>query len=172
MKRRMPFLLVAGALLSSLAFAAPCQAGTEYMTVALFHDTSGTAANDLEVVLSGITAGSISDVVATVNVSGVTATSNTSSDGIQLNFSSALPNLGGYVTLTFESQGLPTFAMSLWTFNGMGPVATEPVFTQTSALTAVPEPRSMCLFGIGITGLLAFHRLFKRPLRVTRIRST
>jgi hypothetical protein len=66
----------------------------------------------------------------------------------------------GVLTLV---PGLQSITVSKDIFlNGGSLGATLSVVTQAFSSTAVPEPASMALLGIGMTGLLAFRRFFKK----------
>jgi len=138
------FLSLAAGLLASVALATPSQAGTQTLT-ANFTVTGGTAA-DIELLYTA-------PVTAVV----VTSTDLTitppyfSGSTVEFNF---LPKAVGFVDFTVTSSG----NLSAYFLTGL----TSGVTDSLLHVTVVPEPASFALLGIGMTGLLAFRRLFKR----------
>jgi len=65
---------------------------------------------------------------------------------------------GGAITLTYNQVGADFTSL----INGTGPSTISGTGAFTEA--AVPEPASLALLGIGMTGFLAFRRFFKRPV--------
>jgi len=154
MMNRSFVLSLAAGLLASLAFTAPSHAGTQAVT-AVFSVTGGTA-SDIEITFSG----PITNV--SVPVTDLTITPPFfSGNQVILNFSAATH---GFADFVVTSSGVGTSVYSL-----TGVVPNDPnVGISSSTLTvtfaAVPEPTSIALLGIGMTGFLAFRRLFKRTL--------
>jgi len=71
-------------------------------------------------------------------------------------------NLGSpTVTSTFAGVNSITVSKDIFLSGGNGGTSLS-VITQAFSSTGVPEPSSMALLGIGMTGFLAFRRLFKR----------
>jgi len=148
MMNRSVFLSLAAVLLASLAFASPSQAATQVVT-ANFAGTGGTA-SDIEITFSGaITSATVTSTNLTITpplFSGSTLT---------LNFT---PAASGFADLVVTSAGVGTLPGSV-TGTTAGFVLNS--FAVTFA-SAVPEPTSIALLGIGMSGFLAFRRLFKR----------
>jgi hypothetical protein len=165
MTKRSFLLTVAAGLLASVAFATPSQAGStsNYLLTASFAlepstPPPGITATDLTVFFTGAVEPGALTVLPPAGGIGATATgvgstveidfaaSNKTSSTIQIEFTAA-------------SGLLLTGAQ---TFSGLtgGTTGTGLQINLTS--TAVPEPTSVALLGIGMTGFLAFRRLFKR----------
>lgn len=147
MMNRSVFMSLAAGLLASLAFASPSQAGTTSLA-ATFTVTGGTA-DDIELLYTApVTAVTVSStdlaLAAPPYFSGSTVT---------FNFS---PATSGYVDFSVTSSG----TLSAYFLTGLTPgVSASGINVAT---VSVPEPASIALLGIGMTGFLAFRRLFKR----------
>jgi hypothetical protein len=71
-------------------------------------------------------------------------------------------NLGSPTdTINFAGVNSITVSKDIFLNGGNGGTSLS-VITQAFSSTGVPEPSSMALLGIGMTGFLAFRRLFKR----------
>jgi PEP-CTERM motif len=148
MMNRSVFLSLAAGILASLAFASPSQAATQNVT-ANFTVTGGGTASDIEIIFSG----AITDV--TITSTNLTITPPFfSGDNVILNFT---PASSGFVNFTETGSGVGTSQFELTGVTGN-------VTASNLAVTfaSVPEPTSIALLGIGMTGFLAFRRLFKR----------
>jgi len=147
MMNRKAFLFLAAGLLASLAFAAPSQAGTQNL-VANFTVTGGTAA-DIELLYTApVTAVSVSSSSV-----GALTPPLFSGSTVTLNFS---PQSSGFIDFSVTSSG----NLSAFFLTGLTAGVTDSNLHVTVA--AIPEPTSIALLGIGMTGFLAFRRLFKR----------
>jgi hypothetical protein len=164
MMKKSFFLTLAAGLLASLAFAAPSQAGTIVTTNLSFPVISPEPTS---VVIDYAGAGTISNplLLSSVPVGSTVAISNP--DEITVTFSGAITT-GEAVAFTFASttpfgNGTPPdITISSATAQPGGQTAPTIQASVSFSASAVPEPASIALLGIGMTGFLAFRRLFKR----------
>ena len=162
MNGRSFFLTLAAGLLASLAFASSSHAGTVIETYAqIVPNGLGATATDIEVTYSGGTLGSF---VSAAAGSIVTAPGDYALTGGGTEVTITFPAASsGYVDFTYTvASGAPT--VSQITLSGVvGATFSHPLgVTGGSQLTSVPEPASMALLGIGMAGIFACRRLFKR----------
>jgi hypothetical protein len=154
------FLTLAAGLLASLAFAAPSQAGTIVTTTL---DFSGLSPAATSVVIDYAGAGVISDVAPIFAIpTGATETIS-AADQVTVTFASSTagPEAVAFTfasTTPFGNGTQPAITLTSATASGGQTVGTTLSFSQS----AIPEPASIALLGIGMTGFLAFRRLFKR----------
>jgi len=156
------FLTLAAGLLASLAFAAPSQAGTIVTTNLSF---PALTPEPTSVVIDYAGAGVISNpaILSSVPIGSTVAISNP--DQVTVTFTGTITT-GEAVAFTFASttpfgNGTPPdITISSVTAHPGGPTA--PTILASVSFSAVPEPASIALLGIGMTGFLAFRRLFKR----------
>jgi PEP-CTERM motif len=167
MTKRSFFLAVAAGLLASVAFATPSQAGSEYLVTAAFNIVPLTGAppvtaTDVTVTLSDAT---LNGSVSVVGMGGLSTVSGTLVNGVvTINFDAASAttptSLPGGVMVEFSGPtgvGINAFALS-----GTSAAFSSSGLNVSIANVSVPEPTSVALLGIGMTGFLAFRRLFKR----------
>jgi len=162
MKRRSLFLCVAAGLVASLAFAAPSQASSVLTTEGSFTLTgSGATATDMEFTYSaGVLPPSS---IITINASTTVTITGTSINGnvLEIDF---LPVASGVLNFTFSTNAAANTVFLL----GAGLTGVTGNVTGISseghivAVNGVPEPASLALLGIGMTGFIALRRFFKK----------
>jgi len=156
MMKRLFLLLVAAFLVASLGLATPSHAGSVLVTTDVnIIAPAGTSTDEVQITYTNAPALPITLLPATtVAVTG----SSISGDTISVFYTP----ITGNQTLDFTFVAAPPIALNedhLLGIIGPGPTGLTANVT-TSGL--VPEPTSIALLGIGMTGFLAFRRLFKR----------
>jgi len=164
MTKRSLFLTVAAGLLASVAFATPSQAAPQTVTTSvtftvldqgIVNDFTITYAPPVDPIsalaITGIAGGTVTEVAPSPGSNSLLANFNS--------FNSASGTQHFTITFTTNNAGAPGFSFSNFGFSG-GSNSVSSVVTVTPGI--VPEPTSMALLGIGMTGFLAFRRLFKR----------
>lgn len=142
-------------LLASLAFATPSQAGSVVVTT-VSYATATPGLLDLDMTYTG--AGTITGLAPGVAPGGGTVTLLTPNE-VQIAFAPANVGPFGPFSFSFNSTAMSGTSVTP-SFNPSGVTLTNFSFGLTQ--NVIPEPSSMALLGIGVTGFLAFRRLFKR----------
>jgi hypothetical protein len=155
---------MAAALFACTAFASPSQAGMTLVTTDLTWSITGSknpTATDLEIQYTAVDPISSLTKVTDTFAGGATV-SEPMANFIEIDFSA---QSSGSVSFTFLTNTSPGnvggfFAgMSGTNLNG-GNLTHQNI---NLVISTVPEPASLALLGIGMTGFLAFRRLLKRP---------
>jgi hypothetical protein len=164
MNKRSLFLFAAIGLLTGLGFVSPCQAG--FITTVSIDNNTGIAVDDLETTWTG-TGGSIANVVLSAPPG---TTMVVGGNTIDITFTNPLPN-GGNVAFDFQTlTSAIGFGGGTWSFTTPTGISfTTPIVPTRDKLSfqtagVVPEPSSMALLGIGMTGFFAFRRFFRRTV--------
>jgi hypothetical protein len=163
MMKRSFFLTVVAGLLASLAFAAPSQAGSVVTTTLTFTVTPSTAsASDLEVTYSPDVSGTTSNVLVAANGGLSSPAASISGDTLTVNFTPAAATTSNLI-ITFDTTLNDPITFGSFNITGVksGATATGSI-SVTAVPQTIPEPTTIAMLGIGMTGLLAFRRLFKR----------
>jgi hypothetical protein len=145
---RRAFLFLAAGLLASMALAGPTHAGL--ITVTGTYDISPASVLELEFAFSSAVSaptGTSSSPVGTFSASGNDVLFDLPAPGAS----------SGSLSFTVMTTGFYE-GTSVTSFTGI-PAGFHLNFTPT----AVPEPTSMALLGIGMAGFFTYRRLFKRP---------
>jgi hypothetical protein len=158
------FLTLAAGLLASLAFAAPSQAGTIVTTNLSFPTLTPEPTS---VVIDYAGAGVISNATLISSVPVGSTVSISAADQVTVTFSGPITT-GEAVAFTFASTTpfgngtAPDITITSATAQPGGQTQPTILASVSFSQSVVPEPASIALLGIGMTGFLAFRRLFKR----------
>lgn len=168
MKRRSLFLSLAAGLVATMAFATPSEAGsvTQVTTTAIYIGAPVT----IDSLVVNYSFSSITPAFSDLNLvmSSPPGSLSTSTSGST-----------GQITETYSANSNTSVGVSLFTFDipvGIQDAPTDLTITSayfvtsagdvqlsiTPTFSLVPEPASMALLGIGMTGLLAFRRLLSK----------
>jgi hypothetical protein len=161
MMKRSLFLSLAAGLLASLAFTTPSNAAGTLVTTFVIVPTLSPAATSIVFDYTGPPITSLGDINSTL---AGTTFALTGAEQITVSFSPAAsgPGIFGFTFLdpaAFETSPSTVQLSSVTVAPGGQSVVTRLSYSLASA---VPEPSSVALLGIGMTGFLAFRRLFKR----------
>ncbi len=165
MKKSSLLLCMAAGLFASLALATPSQAGSTTVTTDLTWSITGTptpTVTDLSIEYSAVDPISkLTLVTSSTNSGAVVTLTEPSADTIEINFSK--PTSSGSFSFTFlTNEAASDVGAVFGPMSGVtGHVGHQTVDLNVTA-AAVPEPASLALLGIGMTGFLAFRRFFKK----------
>ena len=153
MMKRSLFLALAIGLLTSLALATPSHAGT--VTITGTWSVPGATASELDFFFSA-------PVIAVDSFSGAPGPNPPTitpppPNEVVFTYSPAVE--GGSLTFTVETSGT-YLTGEINDSSIVGTLSSDVIFNFAPA--SVPEPDSIALLGLGMTGFLAFRRLFKR----------
>jgi hypothetical protein len=158
---------MAAGVVATLAFVTPSQAGSTLVTTDLTYSITSTnggmpSATDVTIQYSAVDPISDIKVVSTTFPTPVTV-SEIGANLIEVSFARTS---GGSIDFTFVTAAAPgsvtgTFVNGSAIITGAHNAFQHDTLAVTSA-AVVPEPASMALLGIGMTGFLAFRRFFKK----------
>jgi PEP-CTERM motif len=160
MKRRALFLSIAAGLLASLAVSMPARASSiVYNVTSDVIVTSGMATSATVVFSDPVVSGSVSNIVSNLPPL-VVGTTGPGLDDVTFTFGGPAGTGTYFLDFTVSS----TFSGLLGvggTISGSGSHNPGGGVVVTG-VSFIPEPTSMALLGIGMTGFFAFRRFFKR----------
>jgi len=174
MKNRSLFKTVVLALAGVLALtlATPSQAGSTLVTTDasfIINAPAGTTATDFEFQFSAVDPISDLKIISTnlPDLPGPTpptivelASPPNPPDTISVTFGAAN---SGFVDFSFLTNTPPAASgVTLFFLTGLNNVVTDATLSVVVTAVTVPEPASIALLGIGMTGLLAIRRLLRR----------
>jgi hypothetical protein len=165
--KRSIFLSLAAGLLTSLTLVGPSHAGSTLVTTSTSFDITapaGTTVTDLVISYTPVDAITNLNVVTSTGLGTPTLVADgAGANTVEVDFAATS---SGSITFTFDTSAAPGSVASLTltpTFSGQSSTIKGASTTLNVTAVGVAEPTSMALLGIGMTGFLAFRRLFKRP---------
>jgi hypothetical protein len=165
--KRSIFLSLAAGLLTSLTLVGPSHAGSTLVTTSTSFDITapaGTTVTDLVISYTPVDTITNLTVVTSTGLGTPTLVADgAGANTVEVDFAATS---SGSITFTFDTSAAASSVASLTltpTFSGQSSTIKGASTTLSVSAVGVPEPTSMALLGIGMTGFLAFRRLFKRP---------
>jgi len=162
MTKRSFFLTVAAGLLASVAFATPSQAAPETVTTTVsFSALSGGNVSDFTITYTPAVdpIGLPITLTSSTNITSPTFTEGAPTPGANTVHLTFNPVASGAFVFTFTTGSNSPVTFSNFSFSGTSANTSNTVAVSS---TIIPEPTSMALLGIGMSGFLAFRRFFKR----------
>jgi hypothetical protein len=152
-------LALAGLLVSTLA--TPSQAGSTLVSTTasfIINAPAGTTATDFEFQFSSV------DPIADLKINLTDLPSATivesSANTVTVDFGASN---SGFVDFTFSTSTIPSeVGVNVFFLTGLSHVVTDATLSVVVSAATVPEPGSLALLGIGMTGFLAIRRFLKR----------
>ena len=161
MTKRSLFLAVAAGLLASVAFATPSMAGSYIVGAAFNFVPSTTNGSEIDITLTGAPPASGYSVLSTGGLTGISVSG--SGNVIKILFDPANATTPTSLpALEIKFAGSSGLGITTYGITGGNTASGYSSSGLNVSLAAVPEPTSLALLGIGMTGFLAFRRMFKR----------
>jgi hypothetical protein len=153
MMKRSSILALAAGFVASLALAAPSHAGT--VTVSGTWSVPGATATEIDFFFSA----PVTAIDSFTGAPAPNAPTIVPPPPNEVVFTYTPDRVGGALTFTVETTGV----FLTGEVNGASIIGTpREVNFNFAPAASTPEPSSIALLGIGVTGFLAFRRLFKR----------
>jgi len=150
------FLFGTMALLAGLAFATPSRAGSTMVTTTVAFTSASPGLTEIDLTYSGAGVLTLTPNPTPVTGGSVLLVGNVA----ELTFTTS-PNTGPFGPISFTmTDSTSTTVSATPTFTPSGVSLTG--FSFSVSQSGVPEPASLALLGIGMTGLLAFRRFRKK----------
>jgi hypothetical protein len=147
-------------------FATPSQAGSTLVTTTasfVINAPAGTTATDFEFEFSPV------DPISGLKIDSTNlptpSISENPANTIVADFGASN---AGFVNFSFLTSTPPSdVGVTLFFLTGLDHVVTDATLSVVVTANAVPEPASLALLGIGMTGFLAIRRFLKKPPVIT-----
>jgi PEP-CTERM motif len=160
MTKRSFFLTAAAGLLASVAFATPSQAGSTLVTTSFSFSQIPATITDVTITYTEPVAPIANFTTLSTNIGPLTETA--SGDTVTISFAAISGGTGSFTFDTAAANPVGFVSIAVSGLVGTPVLSSVAAVVSSSPSGVVPEPSSMALLGIGMTGFLAFRRLFKR----------